>query len=217
MQTWLFQSTKVQEFFRRLNIKPFSIGPYTPWPNRAEAAVRVFLETLHDLCSQVGLSLELKQVTVRELLRKTASVRNSMVTYGGQPLSNLFSDENHVMLFRLKIHLQSSCLCQFSSLEHMDQTLQNMAMKSYLEARQRADLRRDIVARLIPTEGPYSPGDRVYYWQVDKSKIKHGVTSGRWYKARVLSQDGALCVIDTETTVLRVNQSKTAEGEECME
>jgi hypothetical protein len=83
-----------------------------------------------------------------------------------------------------------------------------MERKSYLEARQRADLRRDIAARLLPTEGPYSPGDRVYDWQVDKSKIKHGVTSGRWYKGRVLSQEGAICVIDTGTTVLRVNQSR---------
>ena len=88
-------------------------------------------------------------------------------------------------------------------------------MKSYLEARQRADLRRDIAARLLPTEGPYSPSDRVYYWQVDKSKIKHGVTSGRWYKARVLSQEGAICVIDTGTTVLRVNRSKVRKENEC--
>ena len=90
----------------------------------------------------------------------------------------------------------------------MDQTLQKLAMKSYLEERQRADLRRDIAARLLPIEGPYSPGDRVYYWQVDKSKIKHGVTSGRWFKARVLSQEGAICVIDTGNTALRVNQPK---------
>ena len=95
---------------------------------------------------------------------------------------------------------------QVSSLEQMDQTLQKMAMISDLEARQRADLRRDIAARILPTEGPYSAGDRVYYWPVDNSKIKHGVTSGRWFKARVLSQEGAICVIDTGTTVLRVNQ-----------
>ena len=42
---------------------------------------------------------------------------------------------------------------------------------------------------------------------MDNSKIKHGVTSGRWYKARVLSQEGAIRAIDTGTTVLRVNQS----------
>ena len=57
-----FQSTAVQEFFRRLNIKTcLSTGPYTPWPNRAEATTRVFKETLHDLCSQVGLSPELNK------------------------------------------------------------------------------------------------------------------------------------------------------------
>ena len=55
---------------------------------------------------------------------------------------------------------------------------------------------------------PFRFGDRVYYWQVDKSKIKDGVTSGRWFEARVPSQEGAICLMDTGTTVLRVNQSK---------
>ena len=81
-------------------------------------------------------------------------------------------------------------------------------MRQYLEARQRADLRRYIAARLLPTEGPFYVGDCVYYWQLDKSKKSHGATSGRWFKARVLSQEGAICVIDTGTTVLRVNQSE---------
>ena len=79
----------------------FSPGPYTPWPNRAEATVRVFKETLHDLCSQIGSAPELKQVTVRELLRKATTVRNSIVTsYGGKPRLNLFSDENRVTMLR---------------------------------------------------------------------------------------------------------------------
>ena len=65
-----------------------------------------------------------------------------------------------------------------------------LAMKSYLEARQRTDLRKDIAARLLPSEGPFlSPGDKVYYWQIDKNKIKQGPMSSRWYKARVLSQE----------------------------
>ena len=88
-----------------------------------------------------------------------------------------------------------------SSLEQMDQTVQKLAMKSYLEARQSADLRRDITSRLLPTDGPFTASDRVYYWQVDKSKMKHGATSGRWFKARVLSQEGAICVIGAGTTV----------------
>ena len=52
------------------------------------------------------------------------------------------------------------------------------------------------------------PGDHVYYWQIDKSKIKHGTTSWRWYKARIVSQEGAVCAIDTGSTVLWVTQSK---------
>ena len=93
-------------------------------------------------------------------------------------------------------------------LDSADQVLQNLAMKSYLEARHRAHLRRGIAARRLPSEGRFSPGDRVFYWQVEQSKIKQGIATGQWFKARVLSQEGAVCVIDTVTTVLRVNQTK---------
>ena len=61
-----------------------STGPSPPRPNRAEAAVRVFKATLRDLCAQIGTLPKLKHVAVRELLIKTAAVRNSMVTYGGK-------------------------------------------------------------------------------------------------------------------------------------
>ena len=54
----------------RFDIKLVSTGPYTPWPNRAEAAVRVFEAIFSDLCAQLGFSPELKHVTVRILLRK---------------------------------------------------------------------------------------------------------------------------------------------------
>jgi hypothetical protein len=97
-----------------------------------------------------------------------------------------------------------------------DRTLQKLVMKSYLEARRWADLNRVIATRLLPNEGPFAPGNRLPYWQIDKSKIKQGTMSGRWCKARVLSQEGALCVIDTGTTVLRVNQSKLRQ-ERCVE
>ena len=46
-----------------------------------------------------------------------------------------------------------------SPLDQTDQTLQKLATKSYLGARQIADLRRDIAARLLPTEGPFNAGD----------------------------------------------------------
>ena len=70
----------------------------------------------------------------------------------------------------------------------VDRALQKLAMKSYFEARRRAELRRYIAARLLPSEGRFAPGDRVYYLQIDKNKIKPRTMSSKWYKARVLSQ-----------------------------
>ena len=85
---WHFSLLKFKIYSDACSIKPFSTGLYTPWPNRAEAALSVFMATLHELCSQVGSLPELKQVTVIELLRKTAAAMNSMVTYGGTTLGN---------------------------------------------------------------------------------------------------------------------------------
>ena len=45
-------------------------------------------------------------------------------------------------------------------------------MKSYLEARQKEDIRRDLASRLLPTDGPYELQDRVSYWKQDPSKFK---------------------------------------------
>ena len=98
VQIWPSNTVKFKIFFAVSTSNISSTSPYTPWPNRAEAAVRVFKETLHDLCSHIGSAPELKQVTVRELLRKTAAVRNSMVTYGGKALVELVLDEKRVTL-----------------------------------------------------------------------------------------------------------------------
>lgn len=33
---------EMESLYNRYNIKPIALGPGTPWPNRAEAAVRMF-------------------------------------------------------------------------------------------------------------------------------------------------------------------------------
>ena len=47
-----------------------------------------------------------------------------------------------------------------------------VAMKAYLEARQSEDLRRDIASKLQFSDGPFYPGDRIYYWNPAAGKIK---------------------------------------------
>ena len=58
--------------------------------HRAEVAIRVFKATLFDRCSELGPAPEVQGVTALELLRKTVTVINSMVTYGGTNLVKLF-------------------------------------------------------------------------------------------------------------------------------
>ena len=134
-----FQSTEVQDFFRHFGIKPFSTSPYTPWPNRAEASVRVLNATLHDLCDQIGTLPELKQVTVIELLRKTAVARNSMVTYGENTVELVFwkKAQSH---FEYREFFSGAVVCsRYTSRSDGPSTFRN-GNDFFLEARQRADL-----------------------------------------------------------------------------
>ena len=64
-----------------------------------------------------------------------------------------------------------------------------------------ADLRRDLARRVLPSDGPYAHG----VWIDDKAKYK---AVGRWARARVISQNGAIVTVETDKAVLRVNQSK---------
>ena len=50
--------------------------------------------------------------------------------------------------------------------------LKKLALRAHLEARQSADLRRDLARRVLPSDGPYAHGDRVFVWIDDKAKYK---------------------------------------------
>ena len=54
-----------------------------------------------------------------------------------------------------------------------------MALRARLEARQSADLRRDLARRVlpsdglyVPSDGPYVHGDRVFVWIDDKASTR---------------------------------------------
>ena len=57
--------------------------------------------------------------------------------------------------------------------------------------------------------GTYHTDDKVWYYEVDKSKIKRGVKVGRWIRAKVVraSPRSSMVVIDLGTRILQVNQS----------
>ena len=51
-----------------------------------------------------------------------------------------------------------------------DQDVRRMAMKAHLEARQLSDLGKDLARRILPSEGPFSAGERVFFWSKDHSE-----------------------------------------------
>ena len=83
--------------------------------------------------------------------------------------------------------------------------LQRIAMRAHQEARQSIDLRKDLARRVMPSGGPYQKGDRVFVWHKDESKKK---SEGVWVRGTVISQEGAMVLVEVHRSVLRVNQSK---------
>ena len=81
------QPHDMQAFYRMHNVKRIPTGPHTPWPNRAEMGVRLFKKFLFALVDTPPKNLDqttLARVTPAQLMRKAATVRNTMVTLSGK-------------------------------------------------------------------------------------------------------------------------------------
>ena len=81
-----FMAEAWEHFYQPLDITLISLGPNTPWPNRAEAAVRLLKAQLKIMLNSIksgNAPATLKKMTYRQLLTAAATVRNQTVTYGG--------------------------------------------------------------------------------------------------------------------------------------
>ena len=112
-------------------------GRATPWPNSTETAVRLF----------------------KRQYEKLRSVRNTTLTVSGYTPVELATGRRPTDFADLEL-MQPN---QLSAVDlQRDATLtelRKLALCAHLEARQSADLRRDIVRRVLPSDGPYVHGD----------------------------------------------------------
>ena len=101
-------------------------------------------------------------VTPRSLVKKAAWARNSTATYAGTtPLELAFGRRPRDVVIIVN-SIPSQLTAELSPSELTDKQLQTLAMKSYLEVRQRDDVRRDLAQRLLPSQGPLQTSDRAY-------------------------------------------------------
>ena len=130
-------------------------------------------------------------------MRKAAMARNTTLTYAWKTLSELACGRRPKGIVTVENSNPEQLTSKASPAEINNARLQKLAMKTYIEVRQRDDLRKDLASRLMPSDGPFNTGDKAFYWQVDPSKIKHGVAQGKWVRGKIVSQEGAICILDS--------------------
>ena len=107
-------------------------------------------------------------------MRKAATVRNTQVTSSGKtPLELAFGRKPRDLLDPASMNPQQLTTTRTKD-DHTNEEIQRIAMKTHIEVQQREDIRRDLAASLKFIPADLTPGDRVYYWQDDPSKIKQG-------------------------------------------
>ena len=124
------------------NIKRFPTGCRNYWPNRAEIGVRLFKKFLSAL------------ITPAQLIRKAATVRNTRVTLSGKtPVELTIGRRPRDLMDPASMNPEQLTSTQTKQ-DHLNEKIQNLAMKTHLEAQQREDIRRDLAAgmKFVPPE-----------------------------------------------------------------
>ena len=200
-----FFSHEFLEYYKFHGIKDLPCGPRTPWPNRAETAVRLFKKQWTIMAMSLEGDERFNGVTIRQAVKMTAWARNTQLTISGYSPLEIATGRRPPDLFDVETANPEQLTSEPPEEDVSTLALQRLALRAHQEARQAADLRHDMARRTMPSDGPYKQGDEVFYWHQDSSKFKD---KGKWIRGKVLSQEGAMVHLHTNKAVIRVNQSK---------
>jgi hypothetical protein len=164
-------------FYQHHNIQPMFLGPRTPWPNRAETAVHLFKRLFLILANEVASNPDLNNVTGKQIIKKCCWARNNQVLTAGQTPLELAYGRLPPPLLDLEQANPEQLTCDPLAEDQLNTTLKRLAMKAHLEAKQSDDLRHDLALRIRSSEGPFRPGERVFFWHKDSSTING---AGEW-------------------------------------
>ena len=200
-----FFSDEFLEYYKFHGIKDLPCGPRTPWPNRAETAVRLFKKQWTIMAMSLEGDERFNGVTIRQAVKMTAWARNTQLAISGYSPLEIATGRRPPDLFDVETANPEQLTSEPPEEDVSTLALQRLALRAHQEARQAADLRHDMARRTMPSDGPYKQGDEVFYWHQDSSKFKD---KGKWIRGKVLSQEGAMVHLHTNKAVIRVNQSK---------
>ena len=137
---------------------PFIIQIYSPNIMIFNKLFKLYLEAYLE---EINKDPRLKTLPPKSLIRRAATARNTTVTFGGKTPLELAMGRRPRDVITVE-HEGMDSLTSPPTPEQSDVAkVQKIAMKAYLEARQREDLRRDLANRVLPSDGPLEVNDNV--------------------------------------------------------
>ena len=167
-----FFTPQFMSYYKFHGITPYPCGPRTPWPNRAETAVRLFKRTWSIMAKALADEGYAERVTVRQAVKKVAWARNCQLTVSGYSPLEIATGRRPPDLLDVETSTPEQLSANPPEEDRTTLDLQRIAMRAHQEARQSIDLRKDLARRVMPSDGPYQKGDRVFVWHKDESKKK---------------------------------------------
>ena len=129
-----FHEDKFKQYYAYWGIKPIALGPNTPWPNRAEAAVKLFkhyAQIMVDSIKRFADSVPgLKEVTVRKMISRAVEARNTMVTYGGKCPIEIAFGHRPPDVITLENMTPQQIATKPNSVEHTDEVIRWLAIQA---------------------------------------------------------------------------------------
>ena len=166
-----FFSDEFNEHYKFHGIKGLPCGPRTPWPNRAETAVRLFKRQWSLMTKSLEGDERFNGVTIEQAVKMTVWARNTQLTISRYSPLEVATGRRPPDFFDVETANPKQLSATPPDEDLSTLALQRLALRAHQEARQSADLRHDMARRTMPSEGPYQQGDEVIYWQQD-SRIK---------------------------------------------
>ena len=157
-----FFTDQFMSYYKFHGITPYPCGPRTPWPNRAETAVRLFKRTWSIMAKALADEGYAEKVTVRQAVKKVAWARNCQLTVSGYSPLEIATGRRPPDLLDVETCSPEQLSVNPSSEDRTTLELQRIALRAHQEARQAIDLRKDLARRVMPSDGPYKKGDRVF-------------------------------------------------------
>ena len=157
-----FFTPQFMSYYKFHGITPYPCGPWTPWPNRAETAVRLCKRTWSIMAKVLADEGYAERVTVRQAVKKVAWARNCQLTVSGYSPLEIATGRRPPDLFDVKTSTPEQLSANPPEEDRTTLDLQRIAMRAHQEARQSIDLRKDLARRVMPSDGPYQKGDRVF-------------------------------------------------------